>query len=160
MANYPRRRNPFERIVPDPLDLAADPHPLAGGYPLPQPVRPGDFQDPNLPAQFRDQILSGLGGGRLRGRFMAIPFTIGVQPFVIVPSQPSRYYFFIVNNSAANRIFVGFDIDPNANNGVVLEANLGFYEPWIVPTNEIRVAAAAAATSGLCIVATADTQQT
>lgn len=155
------RRKPFERIVPDPLDLAADPHPLAGGFPLPSPVRPGEFVDPSLldqlPSALRARIQSGLGT-RLSGRFMAIPFTVGVQAQALVPSQPNRFYFFIVNNSAANRIFVGFDVDPTANSGVILEANLGFYEPWIVPTNEIRVAAAAAGTTGLCIVATQDAQ--
>ena len=150
------RRNPFERIVPDPLDLAADPHPLAGGFPLPPPVRPGDFLDPSLLGQLPAQMRG--PGGRLAGRFMAIPFTVGVQAIALVLSQPNRFYFFIVNNSAANRIFVGFDVDPTANSGVILEANLGFYEPWIVPTNEIRVAAAAAGTTGLCIVATQDTQ--
>lgn len=142
-------QNPFERTVRNIQDLAADPVPGSPGLPLP-PTQPGEFggASPELVAErIRRRT------GRRTGRFVPFPFLAGVVVQQIIPTQLDRFYLFIVNNSAANRIFVGFDYEPNVNNGVLLEVNLGFYEPWIVPTNGIFVAAAGAATPGLAIVA-------
>lgn len=142
-------QNPFERTVRNLYDLAADPVPGGSNTP-PNPVQPGDFgalSQEVVAERIRRRT------GRRTGRFVPFPFLAGVTAQQIIPTQLERFYFFIVNNSAANRIFVGFDYEPNVNNGVLLEVNLGFYEPWIVPVNAIFIAAAGAATPGVAIVA-------
>ena len=141
--------NPFERTVKNIYDLAADPVP-GGSLTPPNPVQPGDFGKLSQEV-VADRIRRRTG--RRTGRFVPFPFLAGLAVQQIIPTQLERFYFFIVNNSAANRIFVGFDYEPNVNNGILLEVNLGFYEPWIVPTNGIFVAAAGAATPGVAIVA-------
>jgi hypothetical protein len=143
-------QNPLERTVRNIYDLAADPHPMEGGVPLPEPVQPGEFG--NLSREIVAERIQ-RRSGRRAGRFAPFPFLAQIVPAQIIPTQLGRFYFFIVNNSAANRIFVGFDYEPNVLNGVLLEVNLGFYEPWIVPTNGIYVAAAGANTAGIAIVA-------
>jgi hypothetical protein len=142
--------NPLARTVRSPYDLAADPRPAAGG--LPDPVQPGDF---GINDAAREQIARRIRErtGRSVGHFAPFPFLAQIAAAQIIPAQPGRFYFFICNNNAANRIFVGFDYEPNALNGVILEVNLGFYEPWIVPTNGIFIAAAGANTAGIAIVA-------
>lgn len=137
--------NPFERQVINPGDLSARAIPRFGE---------GGSVPPELAAAGQD-VVDRVAHGihRRTGKFYPIPFVAQVAAQQIVPEQPGRYYCFILNNSAANRLFVGFDYEPTATNGVVLEVNLGFYEPWIVPTNAIYIAAAAANTAGICIVA-------
>ena len=143
-------KNPLERTVRNIYDLAADPHPREGGYRLPSPVRPGDF-GPNVSPDVLERIYRRIG--RRTGNFVPHPFLAQVASAQIIPAQATRFYLIIINNSAVNRIFVGFDYEPNALNGVILEVSLGFYEPWIVPTNAIHVTAAAANTAGVAIVA-------
>lgn len=89
--------------------------------------------------------------GRVNGNFQAFGFLAQQASAQILPQQPGRYYFFIVNNSAASQIYVGFDADANIGNGLVLDINYGFYEPWIVPTNAIHVSAQANNTPGYLI---------
>ena len=141
--------NPFDRQVRNIQDLAAAPVPGTPGMPL-APTQPGEFG--NAPPEIVAEHIR-RRTGRRTGRFVPYPFTIGAAAIQLIPQQLERFYFFIANNSAANRIFVGFDYEPNVNNGVLLEVNLGFYEPWIVPTNAIFVAAAGAGTQGIAIVA-------
>lgn len=145
-------QNPFERTVKNIYDLAADPVPAQGGPGAGMPVQPGDFAPSGISQEIVAERIR-RRTGRRTGRFVPFPFLAGVAAVQIIPTQLERFYFFIVNNSAVNRIFVGFDYEPNVNNGVLLEVNLGFYEPWIVPTNGIFVAAAGAATPGVAIVA-------
>jgi len=145
-------RNPFERTVRNIYDLAADPHPREGDFPLPDPVRPGEFDDRSIES-VREHIRERTG--RRIGRFIPHPFLAQVASAQIIPSQPERFYLIIVNNSAVNRMFVGFDYEPNVLNGLILETNLGFYEPWIVPSNSIHIAAAGANTAGIILLALA-----
>jgi hypothetical protein len=141
--SYPE--SPIQRRTSNVLDLAANPLPNRGGA----SVAPGSMSPGMFPAGARGPMGSGL-----TGRFMAIPFLAGVAPITLVPEQPERFYLILINNSAANRIFVGFDYEPSATSGVILETNLGFYEPWIVPTNSVVVTAAGANTAGICLIAT------
>ena len=137
-------RNPLERQVINPLDLAADNLPRSR---VGEPVNPAIMADPGLLDRLNNQL------PRRAGRFMPTPFTVGVAAQLLIPEQPGRFYLFILNTSGANRLFVGFDYEPTATNGVTLEVNLGFYEPWIIPTNTIFIAGAGAGTTGLAIVA-------
>jgi len=141
--------NPLQRTVRNIYDLAADPVPGGGGFALPDPVQSGDFGAPD--AQLGNRIRE--RSGRRTGRFVPVPFLAQLAPQQIIPYQPGRFYLIIINNSAANRIFLGLDYEPNALNGVILEVNLGFYEPWIVPTNGVYVTAAGANTAGVALIA-------
>jgi len=139
-------QNPFHNPNRNVTRLAASPRPGLG---LPASVTPGDFGDPGAGPRAER------GLGRRTGKFISYPFLAQVAPIIIVPEQPERFYLIIINNSAANRIFVGFGYDANAINGVILEVNLGFYEPWIIPTNAIHISAAGANTAGTLLVAVA-----
>lgn len=138
-------RNPFERSVINPLDLPASV--------IPRGNERASMPPGMLAADAGAQATAQFGTNRRTGRFMPVPFNVGVAPVLLIPEQPGRYYFFALNTSAVNRLFLGFDYEPNANNGVVLEINLGFYEPYTVPTNGVYVAAAGAGTTGVLIVA-------
>lgn len=136
--------------VPLPDDLAADEQPFA---PYPNagqkgPLVPGSGYGPGYsqPEGISNYVKT------LRGTFLQMPFTVGTTAIQLLPEEPQRSYLFLLNYSAANQIFVGFDTLPIANaNGVTLAVNLGFYEPWIIPTNPIYVLASAAGTQGLLI---------
>lgn len=144
-----RNRNPLERVVESPLDLPAVP---SANRDLGRSIPPGtELRLPDLPGAYQDRFRERTG--RINGRFRAIPFNAGVANILIDAADPFRYYLIAINNSAAARIFLGFDYEPNANNGVVLEINLGFYEPWVCPTNAINAVAAGANTPGILLVA-------
>lgn len=154
-------RFPFRRApVPLPADLEGGDQPFA-----PYPGNDVRGYDPNNPGALPPPYVPGSsspGGSpygeewyqkKLRGKVIQIPFTAQVAAIQLRPEELERFYMFIVNFDAANRIFVGFDTIPNATNGVPLAANFGFYEPWIVPTNAILVVGSAANVTGMLIIA-------
>lgn len=80
------------------------------------------------------------------------PFNIGAVAVSIRPEE-SRRYLFIVNNSAANNLFIGFGQPPT---GAVTDFFIpagGFYEPLKVPQNEIFFLGAGANTRGQILYA-------
>lgn len=81
-----------------------------------------------------------------------VPFNIGAAPVVIRPAEPRRY-FFILNTSAANNLFLAFDAAPTgAVNDFVIPAG-GAFEPLKVPQNEIQILGAGANTRGMILYA-------
>lgn len=144
-------RNPFARVTRSAADLAADPFhnvELPGSVP-PSEALPTEIA---LPPGLNERVTRRTGIAT--GRFQAYPFLGQAASQLLVPEQPDRFYLIVINNSAAVRLFLGFDYEPTATNGVILEINLGFYEPWVVPTNAINVAAGGANAPGICLIAT------
>ena len=135
--------------VPLPDDIAADEQPFA--------PYPGSGRGPLIPGSGSGPYYGGQAGTdnfirSIRGSFLQMPFTVGVAAIQLLPEEKERCYFFMLNYDAANTIFIGFDTNPpTAVNGVTLAANLGFYEPWIIPTNAIFVAASGAGTQGMLV---------
>jgi hypothetical protein len=78
-----------------------------------------------------------------------ITFTAGTTP-IKIQDDTYRKFFLIQNKSAVGTLYVGFGYQPNAGNGLVLPAGVG-YEPFAYPINEIWVAASVAGVSGLLI---------
>lgn len=72
--------------------------------------------------------------------------------------QEKRSYLFIQNQSVANNMVLKTGASPSAfgtvpADGIIVPANLGFYEPIQVPQDSLWIIAAAAATPGLLIYA-------
>lgn len=78
-----------------------------------------------------------------------ITFTVDSTP-IKLQDMTYRKFFLIQNKSAAGTLFVGFGYNPNAGNGLVLPAGIG-YEPFAYPINEIYVASDGPVVSGLMI---------
>ena len=142
---FPFRRFP-EGLPPD-LEGGEQPFAPEGGSPvMPGPALTPGSRTPGISAQ---RVY-------LRGKFLQIPFLAQTTPLQIRPEEPTRSYFFMINFSLAAQIFIGFDTEPNAANAIPLAVNLGFYEPYVVPTNAIIVTATAANTPGILVIATTD----
>lgn len=95
---------------------------------------------------------------RNRGDLQQIPFTAQVQAAKLREGE-TRDYVFIQNQDGANQLIVGFGNPPGIAgtvpvNGLIIPPNLGFYEPLVVPQNDIWVIASAANTPGLLLIAT------
>lgn len=90
---------------------------------------------------------------RHQGHLIMKPIVVGTTAINLLPQQQGRYYLLIVNTSAANRMFIGVDFIPSANLGLPLEIDFGFWEPLVVPDNEINVIGAGANTTGVCLYA-------
>lgn len=148
--------NPITRSHIAPLDLLAD-APNAGGsqgfYPSPDTSPGGAVYDPNAIALVNDQLRKLLRASWKFGKVLQKPFTVGTTPAVLLPEDANRRYFFIINISAVNRLWLGFDVEPDAaaSRGMPVEVNLGFYEPLYTPTNQIYVAGAGAGTQGILL---------
>lgn len=78
-----------------------------------------------------------------------VVFTAGTSA-VRVQEFMRRKFFLIQNKSAAGTLYVGFGWEPNALNGLVLPAGVGF-EPYSYPINEIWVTGTLAGMNGLII---------
>ena len=78
-----------------------------------------------------------------------ITFSVGAAPIKLQDST-YRKFFLIQNKSAAGTLFVGFGYTPNAGNGLVLPAGIG-YEPYSYPINEIYVTSDGPTVDGLLI---------
>jgi hypothetical protein len=87
--------------------------------------------------------------GDNQSSWQAIQFTANTEP-VKIQDYTYRKFFLIQNKSAAGTLYVGFGYSPNAGNGLVLPAGVG-YEPFAYPINEIWVAASIAGVNGLLI---------
>lgn len=87
------------------------------------------------------------------GKVLQKAFTVGTNAETLLPEDQSRRYLFILNISTVNQLWIGFDVEPNpaAFIGLPLAINFGFYEPLMVPTNQIYIAGGAAGTNGICI---------
>ena len=88
-----------------------------------------------------------------RGTFQPQPFTVGLEAVLIRP-QEGRRYFFIVNTHATARIVLGFGYAPTLTNGVPLFPNAGFYEPPIVPENDLFAVSDTVGATGVLIIVT------
>lgn len=99
-------------------------------------------------------------------RIIKRQYTVLSKPFLatntsvqsILPEQPTRTYLFIQNQAAAALMSVGFGNAPGTPgvipvNGLVIAANLGYYEPLICPTDELLVIGSAANVPGFLIYA-------
>lgn len=93
-----------------------------------------------------------LPGIKRQANFLTTNFSVGLAPFLL-RERERRLYFLIQNNSSINTIFLGFDFQPTALNGIVLIPG-AVYEPFEVPTNDLWVSASGADTVGLLVYAT------
>lgn len=84
--------------------------------------------------------------------WQTIVFTAGTT-VIKVQDFTYRKFFLIQNKSAAGTLYVGFGYEPNALNGVVLPAGVGF-EPYSYPINDIWVIGTVANMSGVLIYGT------
>ena len=89
---------------------------------------------------------------RRQANFLTINFSVGATPFLL-REREKRQYFLIQNNSSLNTIFLGFDYQPTASNGVLLIPG-SVYEPFEVPTNDLWISASGPNTVGLLVYAT------
>ena len=81
------------------------------------------------------------------------PFTVGIVPVTVRPSEERRYFFILNQSAAAQNLFVGFDSAPTgAATDFVIPAG-SFFEPLKVPQNEIIFLGSAAGTVGTILYA-------
>ena len=159
MARDPRERPRPGHAIPEAIDLktlrpSAGPYGQSFGnfdaYGNPIPGIPPDLQ-PFLaylnPLQFAT-LLNAFK--KWRGRFLTRVLSVGVAAINLLPDDDERTYFFCINTHATQRIFLGFDYMPDTATGIPIEANLGFFEPEVVPTNEVNVIANGANTTLVC----------
>ena len=83
-------------------------------------------------------------------RFTARPFVVGTDSIELSGGKPSRRYLLIQNLSPVGSLFLNFDNEASATNGVILIANAA-YEPFRVPKNSINVAGSVAGINGFII---------
>lgn len=146
-----RNRNPLARVVRGSYqELATPALPRA---PMPASIPPAEFGPSDAP-ELAEHVYERTG--YRVGRFKPFPFLAQIASQIVVPYEGNRFYFFAVNNSGASQIFLGFDYDPSAANGLVLQVNQGFYEPWVIPTNAIHAASTANGVPGLILTCNTD----
>lgn len=162
MADHDPRR-PFQigRPVPPALDLRArrlppgqggNVGPGYSGADLQREVTEADIAD-FIAAMPEEQVSRFLKAIRKQGHMIMKPIVVGAAAINLLPQQEGRYYLILINSSGVNRMFVGLDVMPAIGFGVPLEINFGFWEPWVVPDNEINIIAAGAGTTGTCVYA-------
>ncbi|MGH6795933.1 MAG: hypothetical protein ACREDH_12250 [Methylocella sp.] len=102
-----------------------------------------------------DQLERLLRGIWRRGDLFMQPFVTLANPIRLRPAE-KRNYFFLQNQSAATQIVLGIGQPPGPAgvapvNGLVIDFNLGFYEPLVIPQGEIWVGAAVVGTPGILL---------
>ena len=163
MAERPFR---MSRATPPALDLRAHRIPAGQGSSSPGQIYSGPGLQPDIPpadqATLLEEMRTRLNDAqfalllkaiRKQGHMIMKPIVVGVTAINLLPQQEGRYYLLLINTSGVNRMFVGLDVQPQANLGIPLEINFGFWEPWVVPDNEINILAAGAGTTGVCVYA-------
>lgn len=93
-----------------------------------------------------------------QGTIAQYPFTVGTAAVRLRPAEP-RQYVFLQNQSGANQMALGIGKPPSAVgvtpvDGLVIGINLSFYEPILVPQDELWIVAAGAGTPGLLLIGT------
>jgi hypothetical protein len=121
------------------------------------PYAPGEQPGTRIVQLTIEQLTELLRAIWKRGELIVTPFlaTNAGNPQLIRPAE-GRSYCMIQNQSGGAQIFVNFGRPPGPVAGApidafILGANLGFYEPIMVPQNEIYVSASAAATPGVLV---------
>lgn len=131
-----------------------------------------DKQQPNIPATVRrEEPIPHTGGlseeemSRViravyrQGRMKDIPFlAVNTGAQLLLPAQDFRSYIFIQNQSAGDQIIVRFGQAPSFGPGVqglgvVIPPNFGFYEPILVPLDEVWIIGGAASVPGILLYA-------
>lgn len=94
-----------------------------------------------------------------QGRLIVQPFiATSAAPIIVRPQEP-RFYLFIQNQSVVNQLSVNFGRPAGALgivpvNGIIIAPNFGFYEPLMVPQDEISIIASGVGTPGIVIYST------
>ena len=110
--------------------------------PLSRPPQGGGFAPTQQPGEMRQ-----LQNNQSSWQF--ITFEVDATP-IKLQDMTFRKFWLIQNKSGAGTLFVGVGWVPNAGNGLVLPAGVG-YEPFAYPINEIWVASDGPVVSGLMI---------
>lgn len=71
--------------------------------------------------------------------------TVGTTPILVRPAE-DRLYLIVQNTSLAAQVYVGVGYPPSSVTGILLAANGGAYEPYVIPQQEIWILASAADT--------------
>lgn len=161
MADQPTR---ISRPVPPAFDLRARRIPAGVGGP--GQVYSGSNLQPPIDAEQQaalDAILTELTEQQIqrllkaierRGHLIMKPIVVGTAAINLLPQQSGRTYLLIINTSGVNNLFLGLDVMPQTTFGIPIAINFGFWEPLVVPDNEINVVGAGAGTTGVCVYAT------
>jgi hypothetical protein len=154
----PQTDTPFQGPRDVPLDLRAIRERTQPGHPATPPAVVGFGQFDQALQTFRGQFIGDLSAAfsaRLERRayHQLQAFNVGTA-WVKARPEEKRVYFFIVNNNAVNNLFVAYaQLDGTV--GSIAIGPGGFYEPWVIPTNEIWLQGSAANTNGVLSIATA-----
>lgn len=116
--------------------------------PVGVPPRGGDFAPASTPGAAPIEVAL----SERQSNWQAIVFTAGVTG-IKVQDFTYRKFFLIQNKSAVGTLYVGFGYEPNALNGIVLPAGVGF-EPYSYPINDIWVLGTVAGMNGVLIYGT------
>lgn len=116
--------------------------------PLGVPPRAADYAPSSTPG--RPPVDVSLS--ERQSNWQAIVFTAGTTA-IKVQDFTYRKFFLIQNKSAVGTLYVGFGYEPNALNGIVLPAGVGF-EPYSYPINDIWVLGTVAGMNGVLIYGT------
>jgi hypothetical protein len=156
----PQTETPFQGPRTVPLDLQAIRTRTQPGAAPPGPAAPviGFGQFDAALELFRGNIIADLESvfsAKLERRayHQLQAYNVGTA-WVKARPEEKRVYFFIVNNSAVNNLFVAY-AQLDGTNGSIAIGPGGFYEPWVIPTNEIWLQGSAAGTQGILSIATA-----
>lgn len=137
----------FFRTTPNGLgELPSTPLNENGALLTRPPVGRPPTGNQSAPTQIPGQMKM-LGDNQSSWQFITF---IGRATPVKVQDFTYRKFFLIQNKSGAGTLFVGFGYAPNAGNGLVLPAGVG-YEPFAYPVNEIFVASDGPDVEGLLI---------
>lgn len=115
---------------------------LAVKGPMGRPPIGNSSAPTQTPGQMRE-----LGDNQSSWQF--ITFKATPEP-VKLQDMTYRKFFLIQNKSGVGTLYVGFGYKPNAGNGLVLPAGVG-YEPFSYPINEIWISSDGPTIDGLMI---------
>ena len=168
MPRHPRQNLPLDLIAlrrssrgagyaaPQPGGASAGMMPVINEQSLGPQAAPGSAEGDPTFALTAEQFRLLLQGIWRRGRLIVQPFlATNVAPLVLRPQEP-RYYCFIQNQSLVNQLAVNFGRPAGFPgivpvDGIIIPPNFGFYEPLMVPQDEISVTASGINTPGILI---------
>ncbi len=136
-----------QQIIRDSMRLKPRAVPQQVAVAQPNTVQVFDPQMLNVFTSTMERHLSAL---RRQATFLSQPFTTDPTKSILLRERENRTYF-LIQNTGANSMFIGFDFQPTATNGLNLVAG-AFAEPYQVPTNDIWLSCTLA-TTGILIYA-------
>jgi len=115
-------------------------------YPGAEYSPPGGSDDLSDLEKYQNQMMRAMRRQSNFQQLQSVAFNTTAE--LILPAT-ERTYFFIQNVSAAALLYVGFGTQPSSGNGILIAAVNGWYEPFMVPQNDVWIVGNAAGTCNI-----------